>query len=168
VIGFIDALAQLFAPTHLLATIALGLLVGQQKMRVSGIALAASAFGLVAGSLAVAAAVRETPAAMVLLGIAALAGLVVVLARPLAPFVSYAMSFATGAALALNSPPQAIAISSAIVAQFATGIAALATLAAVMLIAAKAERPWQRIGIRILASWITASAILVLALRLIH
>jgi hypothetical protein len=165
VTGFIDGLAQFFTPTHLLALVALGLWVGQQKMRVRGIALAACALGLAAGSLAIAAAVRETPAPLVLLGIAALTGIIVVLALALAPFVGYAMSLATGAALALNSPPQAIAISSAIAAQFATGIAALVTLAAGMLIAAKAERPWERFGIRILGSWVAASAILALTVR---
>ena len=166
--GFIEGVAQFLTPTHLLAIVALGLLVRQQKRRARGIALAACALGLVVGSLAIAASVRETPAAMVLLGIAALAGTMVVLALPLAWFLGYALSFTSGAAFALNSPPQAIALSSAIAAQFATGIAALATLAAVMLIAAHAERPWQRIGIRILGSWVTASAILALTLRLIH
>ena len=42
----------------------------------------------------------------------------------------------------------------------------LGVLAFVTLIACKADRPWQRIGVRIAGSWIVASAILVLALRL--
>ena len=44
-------------------------------------------------------------------------------------------------------------------------VAALAGLAFVAFIAMKAERPWQRIGLRSVGSWIAASAILVLALR---
>ena len=40
------------------------------------------------------------------------------------------------------------------------------TLALVAAIAMHATRPWQRIGVRIVGSWIAASAILVLALRL--
>jgi urease accessory protein len=166
VTGFIDGVAQFFTPTHLLAVVTLGLLIGQQGSRARGIVLAIFALGVTVGAIAIAAAVGETPAAMVLLAIAVFAEIMVTLARPTAPFISYAMSFATGAALGLNSPPQAIAISSAIAAQFATCVAAIGTLAAVMLIAVKAERPWERIGIRILGSWIAASAILVLALRL--
>lgn len=42
------------------------------------------------------------------------------------------------------------------------------TLALVIAIATQATRPWQRIGIRIAGSWIAASAILVLALRLVR
>src|SRR6185295_19681707 len=109
---------------------------------------------------------RETPAATVLLGLAAISGLIVVIAWPLPSLIRCALAFATGAALALNSPPQAITIPSAIAAQFGTGIAAVAALACVTVIATKAERPWQRIGVRTVGSWIAASAILVLALRL--
>ena len=85
---------------------------------------------------------------------------------PLPTRLSDLLAFTAGAALALNSPPQAISIPSAIVMQFGTGLAALATLALVSFIANKANRPWQRIGIRIIGSWIAASAILVLALHL--
>jgi len=35
-------------------------------------------------------------------------------------------------------------------------------------IATGADRPWQRIGLRVVGSWIAASAILVLALRLMR
>jgi len=113
-----------------------------------------------------AAAVREMPSGLALLAIAAIAGLIVVTTIPLPTRLGDLLAFTAGAALALNSPPQAISIPSAIVMQLGTGIAALATLALVGFIANKAERPWQRIAVRILGSWIAASAILVLALRL--
>ena len=47
-----------------------------------------------------------------------------------------------------------------------TMITAAVTLILVAAITADRTRDWQRIGIRILGSWIAASAILVLALRL--
>lgn len=163
--SLIGVLAQFFSPTHVLTLVALGLLTGQNAKRMPGVTFAAFAFGLAIGSIAIAAPVRETPAALALLAIAAVAGLIVVLALPPLPLVSHALAFAAGVALALNSPPQAISISSAIVVQLGTGAAALTMLALVASVAIHAERPWQRIGIRIAGSWVAASAILVLALR---
>lgn len=163
-----DGLAQAFIPTHLLAVIALGLLAGQNAKQMPGITLAAFALGLAAGSVVIGLAMRETPAALTLLAIAAIAGLIVVLALPLPPLIRHALAFATGAALALNSPPQAITLAKAVATQVGSGAAALATLALVTLIAIKSERPWQRVGVRIVGSWIAASAILVLALRLVR
>ncbi len=160
------ALAQFFTPTHLLAVVALGLLAGQHAKRIPVVTLAAFALGLAIGSIIVATAVRETPAALALLAIAAFAGSIVVIALPTKTPVVHVLAFAAGAALALNSPPQALTIPAAVATQLGTGVAAVATLALVTLIAMHADRPWQRIGVRIFASWITASAILVLALRL--
>ena len=140
--AFLAGLWQFFLPTHLLAVGALGLLIGQGRRVVP---LAPFGLGLVAGALVIASAVRETPAATALLAIAALAA---------------------GGAVALNSPPHALTIPAAIAMQIGAGVAALGTLVLVALIASRAARPWQQIGVRVVASWITASAILVLALRL--
>ena len=159
-------LAQFFTPTHLLALVALGLLAGQHSKQVPVVTLAAFAVGLTIGSIIIATAVRETPAALALLAIAAFAGIMVVIALPTKPRIASLLAFATGAALALNSPPQALTIPSAVAAQLGTGVAAVATVALVIGIAMHAHRPWQRVGVRIVAAWIAASAILVLALRL--
>jgi urease accessory protein len=128
--------------------------------------LAAFALGLFAGSVLLALALRDPPAALCLLALAGIAGLSAAIARPLPAIVKLALAFATGGALALNSPPQAISISAAAATQLGTGLAALAGLTLVAFIAMKAEWPWQRIGIRIAGSWVATSAILVLALRL--
>jgi urease accessory protein len=109
---------------------------------------------------------RETPAAIALLGLTAAAGLAVVLAWTPPAFLVGAVLTIAGAGLALNTPPQALTIPVAIVEQIGTAMAALVTLALVAFGAARATRSWQRIGVRILGSWIAASAILVLALRL--
>ena len=163
--GLTGALAQFFTPTHLLAVVALGLLAGQHAKRMPVVTLAAFALGLAIGSIIIATAVRETPAALALLAIAAFAGIIVVIALP-TTLVVYVLAFAAGATLALNSPPQALTIPAAVAAQLGTGVAAVGTVALVTLVAMHADRPWQRIGVRIVASWIAASAILVLALRL--
>jgi hypothetical protein len=160
----VSGLAQLFLPTHLLAVVALGLLGGQaQRLTIT---LAAFALGLLAGSVAIATAIRETQSALMLLALAAIMGSIVVVARPVPVWTHGALALAAGLALALNAPPQALTIAGAIASQFGTALAALGTLAIVIIIAMKAERPWQQIGLRVVGSWIAASAILVLALRL--
>jgi hypothetical protein len=76
------------------------------------------------------------------------------------------MAFATGSALPLNAPPHEITIANAVASQVGFAVAAIVIVALAMAIAMLARRPWQRIGVRVLGSWIAASAILVLALRL--
>ena len=166
--GVLGGLAQIVVPTNLLALAALGLLSGQNAARMPRATLTAFALGLFAGSVLLALALRDPPAALCLLALAAIAGLSAAVARPIPAILKCALAFATGAALALNSPPQAISISGAMATQLGTGLAALAGLTLVAFIAMKAECPWQRIGIRIVGSWIAASAILVLALRLVR
>lgn len=157
---------QFFIPTHLLAVIALGLMAGQNAKQTPHLTFAAFTLGLLAGSILIASATRETEAALGLLVLAALSGLIVVAALQLPSVVKNALALATGAGLALNSPPQALTIPAAIAMQTGTAIAALLAVAIVTFITAKAAFAWQRIGIRIAGSWVAASAILVLALRL--
>jgi hypothetical protein len=164
--GVVGGLAQIIAPTNLLALVALGLMLGQNATRRPGRSLAAFAFGLFTGSILIALAIGGMHTPLILLALAASAGVIVAVAWPAPPILKGTLSFAAGTVLALNSPPQAITIPAAIAAQFSTGIAALAAVSLMACAAAMAEQGWQRIGIRILGSWIAASAILVLALRL--
>jgi urease accessory protein len=159
--GLADGMMQTVVPIHLLAVVAVGLLGGR-----SGLAPALFAVGMLAGSLAIALAMRETPSALALLAMAAFAGIAVATAIMLPSILIGVLAFATGAALALDAPPQAIGIPSAIATQVGFDAAALTTFALIAYIATRADRPWQRIGVRILGSWIAASAILVLALWL--
>jgi len=71
-----------------------------------------------------------------------------------------------GTALALDSPPQAVTIADAYATLAGTALGACAMLFVVATIAAHANADWQRLGVRILGSWIAASAILVLAVWL--
>ena len=163
--AFVDGLAQFFVPTHLLAVVAIGLLPGQGTRRMV-VPLALFALGLLAGSFAIALAIRETPSALTLLGIAAAAAIVVAAAVPLPPILKNTLTLIIGTALAFNSPPQAITIPSAVATQVGFGGAALTAFGLIAFVAARADRPWQRVAMRIVGSWIAASAILVLALRL--
>jgi hypothetical protein len=161
----LDGASQILQPTNLLALAALGLSAGQNARQNQHITLALFAAGLIAGALLIALPLRDPPAAIALLMLAAMTGLLVAIARSRPALLSGALCFATGAALALNAPPQAVTIPAAAAAQFGTGIASLAVLRLVAFAATKAKHGWHRIGIRIVGSWIAASAILVIALR---
>jgi hypothetical protein len=118
------------------------------------------------GSVAIATAIRENPAALALLVLAAIVASLVVIAHAMPPWIGSPLAFGVGAALALNSPPQEFTIAAAVAAQTGFGTAATAVAAIVAFVAANADRAWQRIGVRVVGSWIAASAVLVLALRL--
>jgi urease accessory protein len=164
--AFLGGMTQFFIPTHLLAVVALGMLAGQQAQRFPFAMLAAFAIGLIAGSIAVALAIRENPASLGLLVLAMTGAGLVALAYPVSNWLVGVMAVATGLALPLNAPPHEITIATAVASQASLAVAAIVTLAVVMFAAMQATRPWQRIGVRIAGSWIAASAILVLALRL--
>lgn len=159
-----DGAALVLLPTNLLALVALGLLVGRQARRVRLVATVLFALGLVTGALAIAAAVRDPPAAIVLLAVAASAGIIVATAWQPPLSASALLAFVGGAALALNAPPQAITLADAMASQLATGLGAVIAFVVVSMLAAAARQPWHAIALRIVASWIAASAILVLAL----
>jgi urease accessory protein len=163
---FLNGAAQFFIPSHLLAIVALGLLAGQQAHRIPLATLAAFAIGLLIGSLAVAAAIRENPASLALLLLAAAAAGLVVVAYDVPRWLVSLMALAGGAALPLNSPPHELTIANAVASQVGLATAAIVTFAAASFVTTLAQSPWQHIAIRIVASWIAASAILVLALRL--
>jgi urease accessory protein len=152
-------LHPLTVPAHLLALIALGLLIGGR------LPAAAFALGLFGGLVAIALGTGETPALDILLAITALAGILVALAQPLPVTVTVGIAAVAGAALGLDSPPEAISIVVATATLIGTGISACLTVILIAIVAGRLKRDWQRIGVRIIGSWIAATAILVLALR---
>lgn len=164
--AFIGGFAQFFIPMHLLAVTALGLMAGQARYPKA--TLSVLALGMLVGSWTVASGIQESPAALVLLALTAITGGLLILGRTVvAPVASFLASL-TGVFIPANAPPHEITIAGAVSFQIGLAVAALMASALVMLAAASATRPWQRIGIRIVGSWITASAILVLALRLVR
>jgi len=158
-------LHPLAVPAHALALVALGLLIGQQRTGMRITAVAAFAVALIAGLSAIVLAVGPTSALDMLLAATALAGLLVALARALPALVCALLAAIIGVALGLDSPPEVIALSAATIMLIGTGIGACLALALVVAGASCLTAWWQRIGMRILGSWIAASAVLVLALR---
>jgi urease accessory protein len=162
--GFSGGLLHpLVVPSHVMAAIALAILIGRQA---SGQALAA-VYGLaiVAGLCAIAAAYVPTLAEETLLLLAAIAGLLVAWSRPLPSGVIAVLAAATGLAVGLDSPPEAISVAAANLTLLGTALSGAAFLAVMALFASRLRRDWQRLGLRIAGSWISASAIMVLALR---
>ena len=152
--------------SHALALIALGLLAGirplRQRLLLIAIFAAAkfAAFGLVTLAYA------TDRAEFAVLAVAAIMGLVLA-ARPLAPFTIVAVLAALiGGAILFDSVPAVPSVRETVAALGGTALAATALIALVAFASAALPAFWPRIGVRIAGSWIAASAILVLALRL--
>jgi urease accessory protein len=170
--GFYGGLLHpLLVPAHAMAVVAIGVLMAQQqskwRWRTHWPAPVAFVGGLVIGTMAIANAYAPTYSNEAILACAALAGGLLALAIPLARWVVAILAAAGGAAVALDSPPDVISIREAVVIQLGTFCGASVFLLCVIEITTRLDRQWQRIGVRILGSWIAASAVLVLTLRLV-
>lgn len=159
-------LHPLVVPTHLTAVLALGLLIGQQSWAY-GMA-AVYAIAVCAGLGTIALGTVPTLAEETLLAASAAIGLLVALAWPVLWVVGAGLAVIAGFALALDSPPEAISLAEANLTLLGTALSAVVLPVAVAQGVSRLQRDWQRIGVRILGSWIAASAVLVLALRLLR
>jgi urease accessory protein len=163
--GFAEGLFNpVLLPAHALALVALGLFIGQQPAR--GTTLMIFAMVLLGGVIAIVLAVGATPARSILLTNTALVGLLVATAWVPPRPIGWLLAAIAGGAIALDSPPQATTIAQANATLAGTALGACAALSAVSTGAAYAKQRWQQLGVRILGSWIAASAILVLAVLL--
>ncbi len=163
--GFYGGLLHpILVPPHALGLVALGLLLGRQQVR--RVAMLSFSVALVAGLAAIALAIEETQAGDVLLATTAVIGVLVAAAWSPPHPVGCVLAAITGATLALDSPPDTISIEEGNVILLGTALGACIALAAVVELRHHLTRPWQLLGVRIAGSWIAASAILVLALRI--
>lgn len=159
--GFVHPLQ---VPAHVLALIGAALVAGRRGSW--RLALAGFVSGLALGFAALIDAVAFDWAEEGLLAATFVSGALAALARPLPAVLPCALCLALGTALALDSPPEVATIGEANVVLLGTWCGASAVVAALARAAALMSRDWQRTGLRILGSWIAASAALVLALRL--
>ena len=158
-------LHPLFVPAHLLALVGLALLIGRQENGRTALLLN-FAVALAAGLVAIALAAGPSRANDVLTVSAAIAGLLVAMARPLPQVIGWPLAAVTGAAIGLDLPPDVVDLRTATVMLIGTGFGALILLVAIAQGVTGLRRDWQRIGVRIAGSWTAAAAILVLALRI--
>lgn len=161
-------LHPLFVPAHLLLVIALGLLVGQQGVRSHIVAVWAYLGGLVAG-LVVAwhgGVVKDlNTQELAVLSTAVLVALLVVIAARLPCWLLVLLGGWSGFILGIDSLQPELAGRARMAALFGSGVSLYLLLLYPMALADRlGHRHWQRVGIRVIASWIAASALLVLAL----
>jgi len=164
--GFYGGLLHpVLTPTHGLALLGLGLLIGQQPSGKRALPQMLFAAALAAGLLALALAVGETAASSVLLGSVALSGVLVAAAFRLPLLILGPLAAVMGAAIGLDSPPDVISFQEAVVMLIGTGLGASIALGLVVEGAARMGRDWQQVGVRVLGSWTAASALLAIAVR---
>jgi urease accessory protein len=162
---FAGLLHPLLTPTHALGLVALGLLISQQASGRRMLPQLIFALALAAGLLALVDAISETPAGEMLLAGAAISGALVAARFPLPLWLTGAIATAIGAAIGLDSPPEVISLEEAAFVLLGTLIGATLSLGAIVAVASRLARGWQKIAVRVLGSWTAASALLALAVR---
>ena len=160
-------LHPLFVPAHLLCLLALGLLFGQQGPREhtpSILAfLAATVFGWV-GTLFFDPFAAET----VLLAGAALLGLLIAARRVVPVYLSAVLGAVLGVAIGLDSGLDELSGNQRLASLLGSGIGIYLLLLYPMALADYfGKRPWQQVAVRVMGSWIAASALLVLSLAIL-
>ncbi len=153
-----------FVTSHLLLLIAAGLLVGQQSKsavrKALGALLVATAVGICVSGLA-----TNIGLETLLLGSAATLGLLVALAPRITAYWCLAIAALVGLLIGLDSGQTELSGKDQWLALLGCFVGInLLFLYLVGLADYCQEREWQKIGVRILGSWIAASALLVLAL----
>ena len=158
------ALHPLLVPAHALALLGLGLLVGQRGLAAEGRALSMLLGALLAGLGLGAAFASTLPVETLVLLLGATAALATVAQRPLPGFVLPTLAGAIGLGLGLDSVPAAGTPWMQWSGGAGTVLGVLATTTLTAALADQARSAWSRIGVRVVASWLAASALLVLAL----
>jgi len=159
-------LHPLLVPAHALLLLTLGLVAGAQAWPQRRILMLLFPLSQIAAVvLIVLAFAADTQNAILWLG--AIAGALLALARPLPRVVTACVIAAGGVALMLDSVPALLSVQETLSALSGTAFSAFVLFALTAGLSSRLTRPWQMTGRRILGSWAAASAILVLALRLV-
>jgi urease accessory protein len=162
--GFAGGLLHpLLIPSHLMAALALGLLIGQQGWGL-GISLV-YATAVCAGLGVIALGTVPQLAEETVLAAGGAMGGRVAWAGGGGGGGGAGLAAVAGFALALDSPPEAISLAEANLTLLGTALSATLLVVIPAFAAARLRRDWQRIGARVAGSWIAASAMLVLALQ---
>jgi hydrogenase/urease accessory protein HupE len=153
--------------SHMLVILGLGLLLGQQDFAKVRPAMAAFVAALLGGFAAAAIVPGATvPVAGVLLAMAVALGLLVALARGLPPILSAFLAMIAGAAIGFDSFPEDGTLWPTLASITGTGLSVCILLVNVLAGVGYLTRDWQRVGVRIVGSWIGACALMVGALAM--
>jgi hypothetical protein len=159
-------LHALLIPEHGLSLLALGLALGQQDQSARRTGILIYVLALACGLVAAAFSLGEMLAADVLLTATGILGLLVVTMWIPTYFV-WALAAIAGLTIALDSRPEVASNEEAIRMLLGSGLGAAASLAIVAEVSFLLKSNAQRIVARVMGSWITAIAILVLSLRIV-
>ena len=159
-------LHALLIPEHGLSLLALGLALGQQEQPARRAGLLIFAIALACGLVAAAFALGEALAADVLLAATGVLGLLVVTMWTPTSLV-WALAVIVGLTIALDSRPEVASNEEAIRMLLGSGLGAAISLMIIAEVSFSLRSNAQRIVARVMGSWITAIAILVLSLRIV-
>jgi hypothetical protein len=159
-------LHALLIPEHGLSLLALGLALGQQEQSVRRAGILIFVIALTCGLVAAALSLGETLAADVLLTATGILGLLVV-TMWIPTYLVWALAAIVGLTIALDSRPEVSSNEEAVRMLLGSGLGAAASLAIVAEVSFLLKSNAQRIVARVVGSWITAIAILVLSLRIV-
>ncbi|MCG8381025.1 MAG: HupE/UreJ family protein [Gammaproteobacteria bacterium] len=157
-------LHPILVPAHLLLLVAVGLFLGQQDSKAIQPALGVFAFATIAGLTAAwffTASQTET----LILVLSAVIGLVIAVSPKIPLLLSVVIALLAGFLLGSDSAQEALSDKDKFVTLFGNGVAIyFLVFYSMVLVDYLNKKAWQRIGIRIVGSWVAASSLLVLAL----
>jgi len=162
------ALHPVFVPAHVMALVAVSLLAAQHTPPWGRVVPLAGIIGLATGLATLTLGVVPLWANDGVLWLAAISGALVAFARRWPEIVGGTLMAVTGFVIGLDSPPEVLSVAEANLMLIGTGIGGSVLIAAIVALASSIKQDWARIGVRVLGSWIAASAILVLAVRLVR
>jgi urease accessory protein len=159
-------LHPLLVPAHALLLVTLGLLAGAQGKDRRRILVPLFPLALIAAVMLIVSAFAYD-SQIAILWLAAISGALLALGWPLPLVIPATLIVAGAIALMLDSVPALLSVRDTLSALNGTAFSALVLFTLSAILSARAARPWQIAGRRIVGSWATASAILVLALRFV-
>lgn len=160
------ALHPFVVPAQLMCIVCLGLLLGQRGLAASGRAAVAWIAGAALGTAAASAAGAPDTDRW-LLGFTLVIGITVATVWRIRDWLVIALAGAAGLALGLGSAPDGLVGNAKWASLAGTWIGASIGVPWFASVVDAATRPWMKIGVRVLASWLVASSMLVLALSFV-
>lgn len=157
-------LHPIFVPAHLLLLIALGLLIGQKGIYENRMAfvvfLATTAIGLIGAWFSVGGDME-----ILLLSGAAIIGLLIASNLSIGHYLCAAIAALIGLFIGIDSAQETLSGNVKLVTLFGSGVGIYLSLVYSMGFADYFnKKPWQKIGVRVIGSWIAASSLLVMTL----
>lgn len=159
-------LHPLLVPAHALILIAVALLLGQQERGTAGRGLAIFALGFATGLVMSGIGFVAGMSEPLLLAGCVVIGSAVGIGRHPPILGLFALAGGAGILIGLDSAPETTVMQDAVLAYSGLTTGVLYSAAVVSGLTIGLMRNWQRVGIRIVGSWIVAASVLVLALTL--